>query len=59
MLSGWCWVLVLDRILLELKPREDPVWIYLDAAHANLLDKLTAVYSAQMANVQGKHAVFP
>jgi hypothetical protein len=42
----------LARILLELKPKEDPVWVYLDSCHYHIMDKLKNVYANQVKHVQ-------
>jgi len=42
------------RILLELKPKEDPVWVYLDSCHYQIMDKLKNVYANQVKHVQSK-----
>ena len=41
------------RILLELKPKEDPVWVYLDSCHYQIMDKLKIAYANQMKHVEG------
>lgn len=40
------------RILLELNPREDPVWLYLDSQHRYILAKMKAVYQKRVKQLE-------
>ncbi|KAJ9115628.1 hypothetical protein QFC20_000954 [Naganishia adeliensis] len=40
------------EILLELSPREDPVWLYLDSQHRYILAKMKAVYQKRVKQLE-------
>lgn len=42
-----------DRILLQLNPKEEPAWLYFDAQHRHITDRLRSVYNTQQKKVLG------
>lgn len=42
------------RILLELNPKEDPVWLYLDSQHRHILSKMKSVYQKRVKQLEGE-----
>jgi exocyst complex component 2 len=45
---------LLCRILLQLKPKEQPAWIYFDAQHRHIMDKMRFVFETQQKKVLGE-----
>lgn len=42
------------RILLELNPKEDPVWLYLDSQYRYIMSKMKTVYQKRLKQLEGR-----